>query len=59
MHLEKNESQGTQVVFNVGNEGSVTLDPGQKTGHFDGKLLTKDGGQLRIYGNWSCTTFNR
>ncbi len=40
----------------AGNEGTVTVDPGQKTGHFDGKFRTKDGGPFRVYGNWSCAT---
>src|SRR5260370_24681265 len=40
----------------VGNEATVTVDPGEKTGRFDGKVVTKDGGQFRVYGNWSCAT---
>ncbi len=45
-----------QIFRLAGNEGTVTVDPGQKTGRFDGKFLTTDGGQFRVYGNWSCAT---
>jgi hypothetical protein len=45
-----------QVFQLAGNEGTVTVDPGQKTGRFDGKFATTDGGQFRVYGNWSCET---
>ena len=44
-----------EVFFKlVGNDATVTVDPGEKTGRFDGKFVTKDGGQFRVYGNWSC-----
>ena len=39
-----------------GNAGSVTVDHGEKSGRFDASFSTNDGGQFRVYGNWSCTT---